>query len=37
MSHPRYSIVVPVHDEEPTLPHLHSRLSGLLEGARRRG
>ena len=31
MSHARYSIVVPVHNEEPTLPHLHSRLSGLLE------
>jgi len=31
MSHPRYSIVVPVHNEEPTLPHLHCRLSSLLE------
>jgi dolichol-phosphate mannosyltransferase len=31
MSHARYSIVVPVHDEEPTLPHLHCRLARLLE------
>ena len=31
MSHPRYSIVVPVRNEEPTLPHLHCRLSSLLE------
>src|SRR2546427_12340355 len=31
MSHPRYSIVVPVHNEEPTLPHLHCRLAGLLD------
>ncbi|MEA2534072.1 MAG: polyisoprenyl-phosphate glycosyltransferase, partial [Actinomycetota bacterium] len=31
MSHARYSIVVPVHNEEPTLPHLHRRLAGLLD------
>ena len=31
MSHARYSIVVPVHNEELTLPHLHCRLAGLLE------
>src|SRR3984893_10723487 len=31
MSHARYSIVVPVHNEEPTLPHLHRRLASLLD------
>jgi glycosyltransferase involved in cell wall biosynthesis len=31
MSHARYSIVVPVHNEEAALPHLHCRLSSLLE------
>ena len=30
--HPRYSVVVPVHDEEGSLAELHARLAAVLDG-----
>jgi len=29
---PRFSVVVPIHDEEETLPELHRRLAAVLDG-----
>ena len=31
MSEPTYSFVIPIHDEEETLPELHRRLAALLD------